>query len=226
MQPNRRNESVVITPGRAQRSNVPVRLEDPAGPPAAPPAGVPVMPTARPRRAARRRGPINPIYLLLVTVVPLVLLGVMVWAAAAQYTPPSRPEPQALIIITPVADLAPQIALTYNPDAAAATRDGDQVLVSGQVKNNTSLVVHGVYLKAFLYRPDGLGGQEAVGSGVGNAVGDIAPGASAPFTVTAQLSRGPGVKLGTPTPLPQDFKTVQIFVDQVWSGSTPTPQNK
>ena len=53
-------------------------------------------------------------------------------------------------------------------------------------------------------------------------MGDIAPGATVPFTVTAQLSSAPGVKLGTPTPVPLDFTTVDVQVDTVWL-NTPTP---
>jgi hypothetical protein len=125
-----------------------------------------------------------------------------------------------MIVITPAAGDASQIQLTYAQDAASQQRDGDKVYISGTAKNNSSLTVNNVFLKAFLYRKGAAGGQQLVGSGVGNSAGPIAPGATAPFTVTAQLAAGPGVKIGTPTPAPEDFETVQVLVDQVW---IPTP---
>jgi len=199
----------------SNRSNEPIRVAplDQAG-------RVPVLPTSRPARQVRRKGPINPVYLLLITVVPLLLLGTMVWAAARLFPPPSRPQAGVMVKITPAAGLAAQIAVTWAKDAAAQRRDGDQVYVTGQVTNHSSTPIYGVYLKAFLYTPDGMGGQKLVGSGVGSAGGDLAPGATAPFTVTAQVNTGPVPKAGDPQPTPATFQTVDVQVDQLW---LPTP---
>ena len=204
MQPNR-------TPNR---SNEPVRITplDQTG-------SVPVLPTSRPARVARRRGPINPVYIVLITVVPLAMLATMVWAAAGMFPhDETTGQAAAMIQITPTAEVATKLQLKYNKDAAGQRREGAMVYITGQLTNTSNEVVHGAFLKGFLYAP----GPTVVGSGIGNAVGDIAPGATVPFTVTAQLSSAPGVKLGTPTPVALDFTTVDVQVDTVWL-NTPTP---
>jgi hypothetical protein len=237
--PKPAKDSVTITPASANRVNEPAsarvanRVNEPASArvanrsnqptPAgayAPAGGVPMLPTSRPMRRERRRGPINPVYIVLITVVPLAMLATMVWAAAVLFAAPNQNQPAAMIRITPAAADASQIALTYQQDAAAQRREGDQVYISGTAKNNSNMTINNVFLKAFLYRKGANGGAELAGSGVGNSGGPLAPGATAPFTVTAQLAAGPGVKIGTPTPAPQDFETVQVLVDQVW---IPTP---
>ena len=182
------------------------------------------MPTAQPRRVARRRGPINPIYLLLLTVLPLGLLAIMVWAASGLFPRSNRVKVEPTAVITPGNTLAADLQADYDKNGAAYRREGDIIYVTGTVKNNAKQPVHNVTLKAFLYNDSTQGHPELVGSGIGWALGDIAPGATAPFTVTAQLSSAhPGTGLGTPTPAPQDFKTVQVLIDQVWADPTPIP---
>ena len=225
--PKPAKESVTIAPAGSNRVNEPAaaRVANRSNQPA--PAGalsqgasVPMLPTSRPLRRERRRGPINPVYIALITLVPLAMLATMVWAAANLFAASNQNRPAAMIIITPAAGDASQIQLTYPQDAASQRREGDQVYISGTAKNNSSATINNVFLKAFLYRKGPQGAQELAGSGVGNSGGPLAPGASAPFTVTAQLAAGPGVKIGTPTPAPEDFETVQVLVDQVW---IPTP---
>src|SRR5579859_354359 len=183
---------------------------------------LPVLPTSRGPRTARRTGPINPVYLLLITVVPLAILASMVWAAAGMYHVTAAAPANEVVVLTPAFAAAPDaITRSYKPAAADQTREGDIVFTTGTVTNNTQSVVRGVYLKAFLYRTGANGAQELVRSGVGNALGDIAPGASAPFTVTSQLSGGPVPKDGTPTPA-KNFDRVEVFVDQV-VGPTSVP---
>jgi hypothetical protein len=204
MQPNR-------TPNR---SNEPARIT-----PLEQAGRMPVLPTSRPARVPRHRGPINPVYIVLITVVPLAMLATMVWAAAGMFPrDETAGQAAAMIQISPTAEVATKLQLQYSKDAASQRREGDQVYITGQLTNTSNEVVHGAFLKAFLYAP----GPVVVGSGIGNAVGDIAPGATVPFTVTAQLSSAPGVTLGTPTPPPLDFTTVDVQVDTVWL-NTPTP---
>lgn len=215
MQPNRGSNRS----NEPARSNAPMRIA-----PADTAGGVPVMPTAQPRRAARRRGPINPVYLLLLTVLPLGLLAIMVWAASGLFPRSDSPRIEPTAVITPGNSLALDLEAAYDKNGAAYRREGDIIYVTGTVKNNAKQPVHNVTLKAFLYNDGDAGHPELVGSGLGWALGDIAPGATAPFTVTAQLSSAhPGTGIGTPTPAPQDFKTVQVLVDQVWADPTAIP---
>ncbi len=216
---NRTNEGLPLTPRTANRANTVARVT-----PLEQASGMPALPTSRPQREGRATGPINPVYIALITLVPLAILATMLFASVKLFPPPDRVLPGVPVKITPISDLAPQIALTYS-QAKDGThrREGDKVYISGQVKNNSDRTIFGVYLKAFLYRPDELGGQALVGSGIGNAAGDVASGATSPFTITAQLAVGPvPIKAGTPAP-PTDYQTVNIQVDQVW-GPTPTPQ--
>ncbi|MGI8588176.1 MAG: hypothetical protein ACR2M0_10890 [Chloroflexia bacterium] len=212
----------------SNRSNTPARANTPARvTPLEQASRIPLLPTSRPARARRRTGPLNPVYLLLVTVVPLTILAVMVWAASGQYASLGKPQPGVVVVLTPAADVASRISLTYPKDTASQQRQGDIVTINGQAKNNSSAKLRGVYLKAFLYRPDAHGGQELVGNGVGSTGGELLPGAAAPFTVTAQLSGGPAPsKPGTPPVPPKDFQTVNVQVDQVWIDPTPTPAAK
>src|SRR5947209_7294126 len=101
MQSNRSNETVRIGPATANRSN-----ELPRVSPLQQASGMPLLPTSRPARARRRSGPINPIYLLLVTVLPLAILGSMVWAAAGLFPHAEQARPFAVAVITPASDLA------------------------------------------------------------------------------------------------------------------------
>jgi len=216
---NRTNEGVTITPRTANRANTVARIT-----PLEQASGMPALPTSRPRRERRATGPINPIYIALITLVPLAILATMLFASAKMFPPPDRVLPGALVQITPASDLWRQVVPSYSKTKDAThRREGDKVYITGQVKNGTDHTIFGIYLKAFLYRPDALGGQELVGSGVGNAVGDVAPGATVPFTITAQLTGGPAGKAGTPTLPPKEYETVEIYTDQVW-GPTPTPQ--
>ncbi|MDQ2807924.1 MAG: hypothetical protein M3Z04_13605 [Chloroflexota bacterium] len=216
---NRTNEGVTITPRTANRANTVARVT-----PLEQASGMPALPTSRPQRERRATGPINPVYIALITLVPLAILATMLFASAKMFPPPDRVLPGAQVRITPGSELASQIGLTYSPTKDGThRREGDKVYITGQAKNNTDRTIFGIYLKAFLYRPDALGGQELVGSGVGNAAGDVAPGATVPFTITAQLAGGPAPKAGMPTPPPKDYETVEIYTDQVW-GPTPTPQ--
>jgi hypothetical protein len=207
--PNRSNEPA--------RSNAPLRIA-----PAEAPAGVPVLPTIERPRRTRRRGPINPVYLLLLTLLPLLMLAIMVWAAAALFPRSTSPRVQPTAVITPGNALAENVQASYDPNGATYRREGDIVYVTGTVKNNTDTTLLNITLKAFLYNgPED--NKTLVGSGIGWALGDIAPGASAPFTVTAQLSSGPVPGAGTPTPPPEAFNSVRVLADQVQVVPTPTP---
>ncbi len=217
---NRTNEGVIVTPRTANRANTVARIT-----PLEQASRMPSLPTSRPQRERRATGPINPVYIALITLVPLAILATMLFASVKLFPPPDRVLPGALVQITPISELAPQIGLTWaRTKDGTHRREGDKVYITGQAKNNSDRTIFGIYLKAFLYRPDALGGQELVGNGVGNAVGDIAPGATVPFTITAQLTGGPAPsKASTPTLPPKDYETVEIYTDQVW-GPTPTPQ--
>src|SRR5262249_20069957 len=156
----------------------------------------------------------------LLTVLPLGILAIMVWSAAALFPHSDQPRIEPTAVITPGNPLAAQLVASYDTNGASYQRDGDIVFVTGTLKNNSSEPVHNATLQAFLYDTDAQGNPDLVGSGIGWALGDIAPGATAPFTVTAQLSGGPGVGLTTPTPVPRDFKTVQVLPDQAWADAT------
>ncbi|HUS16764.1 MAG TPA: hypothetical protein VM536_17345 [Chloroflexia bacterium] len=214
---NRVNEGVIRT--SAQRANDAVRIS-----PLEQASRMPLLPTSRPARVARRTGPINPVYLVLVAVVPLVLLGTMVWAAAALFPPPSRPEPGVMVQITPANEFGHSMVLDYKKtNDPSYRRENDWVFVTGRLQNNSQQVVHGVFLKAFFYRKDALGGAELVGTGIGSTAGDIPPGGTADFVVPGQLTGGPVPKEGTATP-PRDYETVDVQVDQVWTDPTPVPK--
>ncbi len=217
---NQTNEGVTITPRTSNRANTVARVT-----PLEQASGMPMLPTSRPQRERRATGPINPIYIALITLVPLAILATMLFASVKLFPPPDRVLPGALVQITPGSELASHIGLTWSHTKDGThRREGDKVYIIGQAKNNSDRTIFGIYLKAFLYRPDALGGQELVGSGVGNAVGDVAPGVTVPFTITAQLTGGPvPAKAGTSPLPPKEYETVEIYTDQVW-GPTPTPQ--
>ncbi len=207
----------------SNRSNTPARANEPAPiTPLEQASRMPILPTSRPRRAARRRGPINPVYILLLTLMPLVMIGVMVWAAAVLFQPSAAAAPQITNFV-PANALATEVQPAYNSDIGAYKRDGDLVTVTGQVKNNSDTGMRDLTLKAFVYGTGSDGKPAVVGSGVGWAYGEIAPGATAPFTLTAHIGPGITTVAGTPGPAPVQPRTVQVLVDQVWAVATPTP---
>jgi hypothetical protein len=214
--PNRSNDPLVIAPRTRNRANT-----LPSVNPMEQASRTPALPTSRPQAERPSTGPINPVYIALITLVPLAILGTMLLASVMLFRPPDEKHPGVMAIITPGAD--PTVLALVHPSlvydktkTATHRRDGDKVYITGSVTNNSNKPVAGIFLKAFLYRPDGLGGQQMVGTGIGNTVGEIAPGATVPFTVSAQLTGGPVPKdMTTPTP-PGDYETVDIQVDQVW----------
>ncbi len=189
-----------------------------ANEPSAPaPSEQPTRPLRSGRTTTARKG-INPWYILLITIVPILALACMFFSLGwygegwNDLLSPVHAENEVVLTPTPHMPEIGQMSLQYGTDARTyPVTDNNFFNVTGKLTNGSGKTASDIQLKAYVYDADG----NLVGNGIGN-VNNVAPGATVDFSVPTQLSVGSIPKDGsTPAP-PKAYTTVQVYVDNAY----------